>query len=190
MAYGTAIGMAVWMATVARNKVGDVHQVTSLLELQDEKTERETSGVKIVLSKSGLDDSDIGYQLPEAKGFWNPKKVRKHREPREAKKETETTEPADEPPVKKHVNADRKKQLLESVVAPPVESAEEKPAPKKRNNQRRRFEKKPNIEEKPSESKAAEPEKVEATTERAEEKPAESKSKSKSRQKKRPKSKS
>ena len=58
------------MSSVVRNKVGDVHQVSSLLESTLKDDGRETHGVKIVLSKATLDESAPGYQLPEAKGFW------------------------------------------------------------------------------------------------------------------------
>ena len=70
LAYGSAIGTAVWMSSVVRNKVGDVHQVSSLLEHTFKDDGRETHGVKIVLSKAPLDETAPGYQLPEAKGFW------------------------------------------------------------------------------------------------------------------------
>jgi hypothetical protein len=70
LAYGSAIGTAIWMASVVRNMVGDVHQVSSLLEHTFNDDGRETHGVKIILSKAPLDESAPGYQLPEAKGFW------------------------------------------------------------------------------------------------------------------------
>lgn len=70
LAYGSAICTAIWMSSVVRNKVGDVHQVLSLLEHTFKDDGRETHGVKIELSKTPLDDSAPGYQLPEAKGFW------------------------------------------------------------------------------------------------------------------------
>ena len=55
LAFGSAISTAIWMASIARNKVGDVHQITSLLEQTFKDDGRETHGVKLVLSKTGLD---------------------------------------------------------------------------------------------------------------------------------------
>lgn len=55
LAFGSAIGTAIWIASVVRNKVGDVHQVTSLLEQTFKDDDRVTHGVKLVLSKAGLD---------------------------------------------------------------------------------------------------------------------------------------
>ncbi len=75
------------MASVVRNKVGDVHQVSSLLEHTFKDDARETHGVKIVLSKAPLDESAPGYQLPEAKGFWV--QPRRQRDTSEKKQVTE-----------------------------------------------------------------------------------------------------
>jgi len=61
VAYGAAISTAIFVATIARNKVGDVHQITSLHELTSKDEGRETNGVKIVLSKGSLDESNPGY---------------------------------------------------------------------------------------------------------------------------------
>jgi len=94
VAYGAAISTAIWLASIARNKVGDVHQITSLHELASKDDGRETSGVKIVLSKTALNESDPGYQSPEAKGFWS--QTRKRKEPKSArqKEEKENVKPS------------------------------------------------------------------------------------------------
>jgi hypothetical protein len=49
--------------------------LTSLLEDQKSDEKGTISGLKIVLSQSALDSNDVGYQKPEAKGFWKPKKM-------------------------------------------------------------------------------------------------------------------
>ena len=87
MAYGAAISTAIWLATVVRSKVGDVHQITSLHELSSKDDGRETHGVKIVLSKAGLNESDPGYQIPEAKGFWAQTRRKKENVRSTSKKE-------------------------------------------------------------------------------------------------------
>ncbi len=104
LAYGSAIGTAIWMSSVVRNKVGDVHQVSSLLEHTFKDDGRETHGVKIVLSKAPLDESAPGYQLPEAKGFWiQPRKQREvsAKQKTSEKKVVKTAENVDAQPVKK-----------------------------------------------------------------------------------------
>ena len=77
--YGNAVNTTVWLATLIRDKLGGVHQMTSFIELKDEKTGRETCGVQIVLSTGELDTADVGYQLPEAKGFWSSKRVARNK---------------------------------------------------------------------------------------------------------------
>lgn len=97
-AYGSAIGKAIRIATVVRSKVGGLHQLVRLTESNDEK--RGTQGIEIVLSASQLDQEAVGYQAPEAKGFWVPKKRP------EAKKEKAAK--ADEAESKKAAEADKK----------------------------------------------------------------------------------
>jgi hypothetical protein len=77
--YGNAINTTVWLSTLVRDKLGGVHQMTSFIELKDEKTGRETCGVQIVLSTTELDTADVGYQLPEAKGFWSSKRTSRNK---------------------------------------------------------------------------------------------------------------
>lgn len=43
-----------------------------MTESKDDK--REKQGIEIVLSAKPLDQEEIGYQAPEPKGFWVPKK--------------------------------------------------------------------------------------------------------------------
>ena len=124
MAYGAAISTAIWLASVARNKVGDVHQITSLHELTSKDDGRETHGVKIVLSKAGLNETDLGYQSPEAKGFWAQARRNKEKKAKKSslqKEEKENQKPSasdDQTAKKKQANVYQRKKIIESVVAP------------------------------------------------------------------------
>lgn len=82
------------MSSVVRSQLGDVHQVSSLLEETLKVDGRaETHGIKIILSKSPLDDSDPGYQHPEAKGFFTqPQRKRKIPERKKTAKKRITDE--------------------------------------------------------------------------------------------------
>lgn len=82
-AYGQAVNKAILVSSICRTKVGDLHMLTKLETITNDK--RETQGVIILLSKDALDTTDVGYQAPEPKGFW----VRKPRAKPEKKDETE-----------------------------------------------------------------------------------------------------
>ena len=58
-AYGLAINTAIWFASMIRNKIGDLHQITTLLEMKVEK--RLTQGIQILISPSALDGFNVGY---------------------------------------------------------------------------------------------------------------------------------
>ena len=81
---------AITVALISRDRLGNIYQVNSLLVVQegplssssaaatntskvdgDEQTTRvrTTSGIQIILSKSPLDDSEVGYEKPMPKGF-------------------------------------------------------------------------------------------------------------------------
>ena len=65
------------MALIARDRLGNVHQVNSLLIVQEnakdgeaeESQARTSAGIQIILSKSPLDSQDVGYEKPKPKGL-------------------------------------------------------------------------------------------------------------------------
>jgi DNA-binding protein len=69
---GLGLGMskAILIASIVRDRVGDVHLVNSFTEVEDKKRpDFKVTGISIVLTtKSDLESSDIGYQHPEAQG--------------------------------------------------------------------------------------------------------------------------
>ena len=60
--------------------------MTSLLEDKKSDEKGTISGLKIVLSQNALDTNDVGYQKPEAKGFWKPKRMNQQEKPQKVKK--------------------------------------------------------------------------------------------------------
>lgn len=69
------------LASIARDRLGNVYQVNSLLVVEEASTDakaadgsttektRTTSGIQIILSRSQLDANDVGYQRPKPKGY-------------------------------------------------------------------------------------------------------------------------
>ena len=82
-ALNLCVHKAITIALIVRDRLGNIHQVNSLLVVQetkegeksgqagDETTSqvRSTSGIQIILSKSPLDKNDVGYEKPKPKGF-------------------------------------------------------------------------------------------------------------------------
>ncbi len=85
-ALNLCVHKAITIALICRDRLGNIHQVNSLLVVQEtkdganaEKTEdsalpeesqtRTSSGIQIILSKSPLDKSEVGYEKPKPKGF-------------------------------------------------------------------------------------------------------------------------
>lgn len=68
---------AINVASICRDRIGNVHQVNSLLVVeesvkQDESEKsnpRSTSGIQIVLSLAPLNEHEVGYQKPKPKGY-------------------------------------------------------------------------------------------------------------------------
>jgi len=67
---GFGMSKAILIASIVRDRVGDVHLLNTFTEVEDRKRpEFKVTGITIVLTtKSDLDSSDIGYQHPEAQG--------------------------------------------------------------------------------------------------------------------------
>ena len=84
-ALNQCVHKAITVALISRDRLGNIFQVNSLLVVQeglpasadnskvggDESTTRvrTTSGIQIILSKSPLDDNEVGYEKPMPKGF-------------------------------------------------------------------------------------------------------------------------
>jgi DNA-binding protein len=64
---GSGISRAITIASIVRDRVGNVHMLNSFHEVSDKKRPDTTvTGIRIVLTtKSDLDNSDNGYQEPE-----------------------------------------------------------------------------------------------------------------------------
>ena len=70
---------AITAASIVRDRLGNVHQVNSLLVVQENSStrgerdgQRSTSGIQIVLSFNQLSKDDVGYQKPKPKGYAQP----------------------------------------------------------------------------------------------------------------------
>jgi DNA-binding protein len=69
-AFGRNQHRAVTLASIVRDRVGDLHQLNSFVEEKNEKEgkERLFVGIQIILSAEPLDTEDPGYQKPKPKG--------------------------------------------------------------------------------------------------------------------------
>jgi len=89
-ALNLCVHKAITIALICRDRLGNVYQVNSLLVVQEtkekdvdaekgddaaaaegEKETRTSSGIQIILSKSPLDKTEVGYEKPRPKGFAN-----------------------------------------------------------------------------------------------------------------------
>lgn len=80
-ALNLCVHKAIMLSSIARDRLGNVHQVNSLLVVEEGATDskvadgssaektRTTSGIQIILSRTPLDASDVGYQKPKPKGY-------------------------------------------------------------------------------------------------------------------------
>lgn len=78
-AFGLNISKAITMATIVRERVGELNQITKMVTLEDPKTGRKGTGLEITISKLSLDEADVGYQSemakrPERPEGWVPKR--------------------------------------------------------------------------------------------------------------------
>ena len=85
-ALNQCVHKAITVALISRDRLGNIYQVNSLLVVQEgpsaasgeaasgeeqqlQPRVRTTSGIQIILSKSPLDDKEVGYEKPKPKGF-------------------------------------------------------------------------------------------------------------------------
>jgi len=79
-ALNVCVHKAITIALIVRDRLGNIHQVNSLLVVQETKEgeksgadetqqTRTSSGIQIILSKSPLNKSEVGYEKPKPKGF-------------------------------------------------------------------------------------------------------------------------
>ena len=69
-ALNLCVHKAITLASIVRDRVGNVSQINSLLVLENTRLPgKSTSGIQIVLSLSELDRTDVGYQKPKPQGF-------------------------------------------------------------------------------------------------------------------------
>ena len=69
-ALNLCVHKAIILASIVRDRVGNVAQVNSLLVLDNERLPgKSTSGIQIILSQGDLDKEDVGYQKPKPQGF-------------------------------------------------------------------------------------------------------------------------
>ena len=69
-ALNLCVHKAIILASIVRDRVGNVSQINSLLVLDNERLPgKTTSGIQIVLSMGDLDKDDVGYQKPKPQGF-------------------------------------------------------------------------------------------------------------------------
>jgi len=65
-ALNLCVHKAITVASIVRDRVGNVYQVNSLLVLENSRLPgKSTSGIQIVLSLKELDSADVGYQKPK-----------------------------------------------------------------------------------------------------------------------------
>ena len=69
-ALNLCVHKAIILASIVRDRVGNVSQINSLLVLDNERLPgKTTSGIQIVLSLGDLDNEDVGYQKPKPQGY-------------------------------------------------------------------------------------------------------------------------
>ena len=65
-ALNLCVNKAIILASIVRDRVGNVAQVNSLLVLDNERLPgKSTSGIQVILSLGELDTEDVGYQKPK-----------------------------------------------------------------------------------------------------------------------------
>ena len=69
-ALNLCVHKAITVASIVRDRVGNVYQVNSLLVLENSRLPgKSTSGIQIILSLKEQDSSDVGYQKPKPQGY-------------------------------------------------------------------------------------------------------------------------
>lgn len=68
-AYGKNMPRAITLVAIVRERLGHVHQVTSLIHAQDEEnSSKVTPGIQMIISRDALDANDVGYQRAKPRG--------------------------------------------------------------------------------------------------------------------------
>lgn len=107
-ALNQCVHKAITVALISRDRLGNIFQVNSLLVVQeglpasadnskvggDESTARvrTTSGIQIILSKSPLDDNEVGYEKPMPKGFVQQVRQKRYQDRRQRNDEIKAAE--------------------------------------------------------------------------------------------------
>jgi len=157
-ALNLCVHKAITIALIVRDRLGNIHQVNSLLVVQETRDAdksalgaddttaqvRSTSGIQIILSRSPLDRSEVGYEKPKPKGFAN--QGRQRRRPYRARQTPEDPRAAERTPTKKPSAAqappekttESKRGRREKAEAAPTLEAKETPQPRRKSRKARR----------------------------------------------------